>query len=188
MERKIICNYNIALVQMNSYLTQMNNDLSAATIPQLQEELTYLQNTYKKVSDQLKNQLSVRGVTDSTSMADQAEKVASLTDAMNAINEHTSNTISQLKDMISNSHTTTAAQKDMLNNVSSDIHDKHQRAEQQDLTIRQKSDLIRTRNRMLELSIEKNVYKRKVIYTILALILAVLVLMVAGYVTFNRRG
>lgn len=173
---------------MNSELTQMNNNLGTATITQLQNDLTYLQQTQKKVSDQLTKLYSASGVSDPSSMAEQAEKVASLTDAMNAINDQTSDTISQLKGMIANSHTTTDAQNKMLENVGGNIQDKQQRAEQQALTIEQKADLIRTRNRMLELSIEKNIYKRKVIYTILALILAVLVLMVAGYVTFNRRA
>lgn len=173
---------------MNSELTQMNNNLGTATITQLQNDLTYLQQTQKKVSDQLTMLYSASGVSDPSSMAEQAEKVASLTDAMNVINDQTSDTISQLKDMISNSHTTTNAQNKMLENVGGNIQDKQQRAEQQALTIEQKADLIRTRNRMLELSIEKNIYKRKVIYTILALILAVLVLMVAGYVTFNRSA
>lgn len=38
-----------------------------------------------------------------------------------------------------------------------------------------------TRNRMLQVSIEKNIYKRKIVFTLIALILLLLTLMGAGF-------
>jgi hypothetical protein len=49
-----------------------------------------------------------------------------------------------------------------------------------------KKKLVESRNRMLQLSIEKNVYKKKVIYSLISAIIAVLILMLLGYSYMNR--
>ena len=52
------------------------------------------------------------------------------------------------------------------------------RQEQQDLEIEEKKRLLETRNRMLQLSYEQNNYKKKLLLTLLSVILAVFVFLV----------
>ncbi len=52
--------------------------------------------------------------------------------------------------------------------------------------LEENSDMLNVRDRMLELSEEKNVYKQKVIYTLVSLIIGVFMLMIVGYAYFNR--
>lgn len=53
--------------------------------------------------------------------------------------------------------------------------------------IENKMKLIETRNRMLQVSIEKNNYKKKVIYTLISIILAIIIIMLVAYVYFNKK-
>lgn len=114
------------------------------------------------------------------------QQVQTLSAAKQKIDEQLTDAISQYKSYISDSSRKIDAQKPMLGSVAGDIASKQLRLEAQIEAIRQKKELVLTRDRMLQLSIERNVYKRKVIYSVLALILAVIVLMIAGYVTFNK--
>ena len=52
--------------------------------------------------------------------------------------------------------------------------------------IEYKKKLINTRNRMLELSQEKNIYKTKVIYTLLATVVALVLILLGSYVMFSK--
>ena len=54
--------------------------------------------------------------------------------------------------------------------------------------IEEKIKLLDTRNRMLQLSIDKNIYKKKVIYTLLAIIIGIVVGMLLLFSYFNRVG
>lgn len=74
----------------------------------------------------------------------------------------------------------------ILNNYTDDMLGKREMLNKQKKILEDKMRLMRTRDRMLQLSIEKNVYKRKVIYTLVAMILGIIILMIAGYVAFNR--
>ncbi len=67
------------------------------------------------------------------------------------------------------------------------IKDKITRSGMQKKEIEYKQTLINTRNRMLQLSQEKNVYKLKVIYTLVAIIIFVIICMLVGYVYFIRK-
>jgi len=49
-----------------------------------------------------------------------------------------------------------------------------------------KERLIDTRNRMLQLSQEKNIYKNKIIYTLFAVIIGIILVLLAVYVYFNK--
>ena len=51
----------------------------------------------------------------------------------------------------------------------------------QDREIKKKMELLDTRNRQLQLSIDKNIFKKKIIYTLLSIIIAILMLLLIGY-------
>lgn len=53
-----------------------------------------------------------------------------------------------------------------------------QRQQQQDLEISEKERLVETRNRMLQLSYDENMYKKKIMLTLLSVFCALLVLFV----------
>lgn len=166
----------------NCYTKKSHNitqDLAGTDTTQLTSDVTYLQDMLTKVKDRL-SQLKGKSGTDNQ------QQMVALAEAQDAISSALEDSIAQLQGQIYNTYSTTQAQQQMLGEVSTDITGKQERAMQQAMDIEQKQALMNTRNRMLELSMEKNVYKRKVIYTILALILAVIVMLVAGYVTFNK--
>lgn len=166
----------------NCYTKNSHNitkDLAGTDTTQLSSDVTYLTDMLKKVQDRL---TALKG----KSGDENQQQMVALSEAQDAINSALQDSISQLQQNIGNTHATLKAHDQMLANVSSDITGKQKRAIQQAMDIEQKAELMNTRNRMLELSMEKNIYKRKVIYTILALILAVIVMLVAGYVTFNK--
>ena len=52
--------------------------------------------------------------------------------------------------------------------------------------LEQKRAVLITRNRMLQLSQDRNVYKQKVIYTLISLIIVCFVLIIIGYIGFKK--
>jgi len=66
-----------------------------------------------------------------------------------------------------------------------ELNNKMKRSSMQKQEIEYKKKLIDTRNRMLELSQEKNVYKNKVIYTLMAVVLFIIIILLAVYVYFQ---
>lgn len=79
--------------------------------------------------------------------------------------------------------------------LSSDIQEKNtelalkqKRKMEQESEIQEKNKLILTRSRMLQLSQERNIYKKKIIYTLIAIILLLLVLTLASYVFLNKKS
>lgn len=52
--------------------------------------------------------------------------------------------------------------------------------------IKKKRQLIATRDRMLQLSQERNIYKQKIVYVLLAIIVALLIGSISVYTIFNR--
>ncbi len=81
-----------------------------------------------------------------------------------------------------------------VSGLSSDIQEKNtelalkqKRKMEQESEIQEKNKLILTRSRMLQLSQERNIYKKKIIYTLIAIILLLLVLTLASYVFLNKK-
>ena len=58
--------------------------------------------------------------------------------------------------------------------------------QQQESDLVQKQQLIKTRDRMLQIAMEKNIYKRKLIYVLISVILVIIVFMMLGYVAYRR--
>ncbi len=68
-----------------------------------------------------------------------------------------------------------------------ELERKMQRSIMQEKEIEYKKKLITTRDRMLQLSQEKNVYKGKVMYTLLAIIIFLVCIMLAVYIYFSKK-
>lgn len=105
-----------------------------------------------------------------TSIAKDEKQIGNLTSQIDQINTATkslrSNTLNRGQD-ISNALSQLAAQKNILE---------------------KKRNILLTRNRMLQLSQDRNYYKQKIIYTLMALIFACIILVLMGYTLFSRRA
>ena len=67
------------------------------------------------------------------------------------------------------------------------ISEKQKQVYGQSQEIEDKVKLLDTRNKMLQLSIEQNVYKKKVIYSLLSVIIALIVGMIFFYTFFSKK-
>lgn len=65
--------------------------------------------------------------------------------------------------------------------------EKQMRQTQQMQEIEEKNKLILTRSRMLQLSQEKNIYKKKIIYSLIAIIFLILIITLSTYVYFSKK-
>lgn len=74
------------------------------------------------------------------------------------------------------------------NNVRNDLANKLQQLQQQEADLQQKRQIIQTRDRMLQLAMEKNAYRKKLIYILISVILAILVGLMIGYAVYRRMG
>jgi len=78
-------------------------------------------------------------------------------------------------------------QQNTLVQKKSDILDEKQKQVYgQSQEIDDKMRLLETRNKMLQLSIERNIYKKKVIYSLLSVILLLLIGILCFYAFFNK--
>ena len=69
-----------------------------------------------------------------------------------------------------------------INKKNNELLLKETRQNEQLLTINEKEKLLYTRSRMLQIAQERNVYKKKIIYTLIFVILAILILTCVLYV------
>ena len=67
------------------------------------------------------------------------------------------------------------------------ISEKQKQVYGQSQEIDDKMKLLDTRNKMLQLSIDQNIYKKKVIYSLLSVIIALIVGMIFFYTFFNKK-
>jgi len=67
------------------------------------------------------------------------------------------------------------------------LEEKQKQIYGQSKEIEDKVKLLETRNRMLQLSIDRNIYKKKMIYSLLAVIIAMVVAMLFFYSYFNGK-
>jgi len=79
-------------------------------------------------------------------------------------------------------------QNSEIENKSLQLEQKQKQVFGQSQEIEDKMRVLETRNKMLQLSIEKNIYKKKVIYTLLAVIIAIFAGMLLMYSFFNKTG
>jgi len=92
----------------------------------------------------------------------------------------------QLTENIKQQESTLENTLNQIQQKDSDLRNKIQRSIMQQREIDYKQKLIETRNRMLQLSQEKNMYKSKVIYTLLAVVMLLTIIILAIYIYFNK--
>ena len=92
-----------------------------------------------------------------------------------------------LKEITDQTQRKIRAQRAQLAMLEQELEEKELRSFMQQSEIENKSKLIDTRDRMFQLSQEKNVYKKKIIYTLLSLIIMTVILMMVSYTYFNRH-
>lgn len=93
----------------------------------------------------------------------------------------------ELKQLILKKNAELKAQRDAISLKETDINERILRSEAQQTEIEYKKQILETRNRMLQLSQEKNLYKKKMIYTLLAVIIFILLIIISSYTFYVRR-
>jgi len=94
-------------------------------------------------------------------------------------------TLKKLRDTLMKNITKTKSdietQSQLIKKKDLEIGTSESEIKRQEQAIEYKKNLLLTRDRMLELSEEKNVYKKKVIFTLLAVIIAMVLLMILSF-------
>jgi D-ribose pyranose/furanose isomerase RbsD len=110
-------------------------------------------------------------------LRDHSDKViASMNTATDVLTEKNKNLQAEMESLskeISKKHNILQSNNQQFNNFKSQLNGK--------------MNLLATRDRMLQLSQERNTYKKKIIYLLFSAIITLLILMVAGYVYLNNR-
>ena len=74
-----------------------------------------------------------------------------------------------------------------MSSTAQDIRSKEERILQQTLDLEDKSRIVLTRSRMLEIAQERNIFARKMFYSLIALIIFIIVVTLVIY-TYNSKG
>ena len=74
-----------------------------------------------------------------------------------------------------------------ISNQQRDLMASEQILHQYSRNIQKKMQVVATRDRMLQLSQERNVYKKKVIYILFSVIIALLVALISAYTIFGKK-
>jgi hypothetical protein len=74
-----------------------------------------------------------------------------------------------------------------INKKADQITEKQKQVYGQSQEIEDKIKLLDTRNKMLQLSIDQNIYKKKVIYSLLSVIIALIVAMLFFFTFFTKK-
>ena len=93
-----------------------------------------------------------------------------------------------LLDKIKETKTSIAQQSQLINTKDKEINMSEEQLARQAKEIEYKKTLLLTRDRMLELSQEQNVYKKKVIFTLLAVIFGIILLMITTMFYLRKTG
>lgn len=162
-------------------MTQIYQDVqpnSKPTEKELQENINNLNELLalsKAKQSQLKGLMDSKGKT--AENIDQAAK--------NLI-EHSKKTIADIDSAIQRQWGKIMEMRSEIEEKNEELASKQHLARLQDEEIRQKNELVETRNRMLQLSQERNVYKQKIIYTLIAIVIAIISLLLISY-AFLRK-
>ena len=89
--------------------------------------------------------------------------------------------------IISNASNIIAQQNTLLQQQNEQLNNKRMRNEIQLNSIEAKKNIINTRARMLQIAQENNVYKQKIIYTLIAFIFAVFIAILVMYVFYSKK-
>ena len=169
------------LNSLHTRIKQIGSSPSASDMKELNQIVTLLSDRLIRLRTEQANVLHERSSSQASAKA--ANLAAHHDKAMAAINDATTalrtknqnlraeqlklvNSVDQQRQILKSNQTNFKNYSKMLNN---------------------KMELLATRDRMLQLSQERNVYKKKVIYVLFAVIIALLVAIIAAYSFFNKR-
>jgi len=92
-----------------------------------------------------------------------------------------------LKNEILNANTIINETSTLINKKEEALEEKQKQVYGQTKEIEDKITLLETRKKMLELSIDRNLYKNKVIYSLFSIVLAFVIIMICFYAFFNKK-
>lgn len=99
---------------------------------------------------------------------------------------NTNRSISNLTNEIDNLKNASNSLNSGIKQSTNDIIAAQTQIETQIKDLEKKRNLLITRNRMLQLSQDRNLYKQKVIYTLIALVIVCFILIIIGYVGYRK--
>ena len=144
-------------------------DKNMDNVDQIKHSIEELQILIKYVQDKINNE----------NMDDETKKRYMQThlEAITTLKERTE----QLNSNIIGANDEILQQNQDIDSVSSEINNKKLRSMQQENIINNKEKLVNTRNRMLQIIEEKNLYKKKIIYTLISLIILITIIILISY-------
>jgi uncharacterized protein (DUF3084 family) len=95
--------------------------------------------------------------------------------------------INSLRQYVINTRAQINTKKAEIDEKANQISNKQKQVYGQSQEIEDKLKLLDTRNKMLQLSIDQNIYKKKVIYSLLSVIIALIVGMIFFYTFFSKK-
>jgi uncharacterized protein (DUF3084 family) len=95
--------------------------------------------------------------------------------------------IDTLRKYLTSTNAEIITKKAAIDEKAKQISEKQKQVYGQSQEIEDKIKLLDTRNKMLQLSIEQNIYKKKVIYSLLSVIIALIVGMIFFYTFFSKK-
>ena len=97
------------------------------------------------------------------------------------------NQIRSIDNYLLTANTEINSKKTEIDKEAAQISEKQKQVYGQSQEIDDKMKLLDTRNKMLQLSIDQNIYKKKVIYSLLSVIIALIVGMIFFYTFFSKK-
>ena len=104
-----------------------------------------------------------------------------------ANNQTTNNQIKEINNYLLTANAEIMTKKVDIDKKAQQISEKQKQVYGQSQEIDDKMKLLDTRNKMLQLSIDQNIYKKKVIYSLLSVIIALIVGMIFFYTFFSKK-
>lgn len=175
------------LLSLRNLEKEVNVPLQAKkvmSVKELQALHNHIQTLYKLYDKQQKQLIHL------THDPDKIESFAVIEHLANA----TAETEADLKASIQQYNRSAAVSQVALKNVAGNIDDNQKQLAKLsddlsdlDKQIKQRLETAATRDRMLQLSQERNIYKKKVIYVLLAIIIALITAILASYNVFSKK-
>ena len=100
---------------------------------------------------------------------------------------NTQSQIERINDYLLTANADITTKKAEIDKKAKQISEKQKQVYGQSQEIDDKMKLLDTRNKMLQLSIDQNIYKKKIIYSLLSVIIALIVGMIFFYTFFSKK-
>lgn len=162
-------------------MTQIYQDVQPSAKPTEQELQENINNLNELLALSKAKQSQLKGL-----MESKGKTAQNIDQAAKNLIEHSKKTISDIDSAIERQWGKIMEMRSEIEEKNDELSSKQHLSRLQDEEIRQKSDLVETRNRMLQLSQERNVYKQKIIYTLIAIVIAIISLLLISY-AFLRK-